>query len=90
MRLQPNLHLRQKPLRYAVFQRDLSRDVPEDFGATEFFQIRDEIARQLGWVHDLERAKKNPEVLERVIVKLKEQGKSSPVLDAIVENVRRL
>jgi hypothetical protein len=76
--------------RYAVFGQDLSKDLPEEYGANDFYSVRDEVARDMGWEDEPSRAKKNPVVLREVISRMHAAGRRSATLDGIVEAVRKL
>lgn len=76
--------------RYTVFNRDLGKDVPEEFGAKEFYQARDAIAGEMGWKDELSRAQKNPVVLERVMRRMNGAGRRSGTLDNMVAAIRAL
>lgn len=76
--------------RYTVFGRELSRDVPEEFGAEEFYQARDAIAGEMGWKGELSRATKNPVVLEEVIRRMYGAGRRSGTVDDMVAAIRDL
>lgn len=75
---------------YAVFRRELTRDLPEEFGAEQFHSVRDQVAREMGWEDEPSRAKKNPVVLEEVIRQMHEAGRRSPTLDSMVDAIRAL
>lgn len=76
--------------RYTVFHRELSKDIPEEFGAKEFYETRDRIATEMGWKDELSRAQKNPVVLERVIRHMYERGHRTRTLDDMVTAIRAL
>jgi hypothetical protein len=76
--------------RYAAFRRELTRDLPEEFGAEQFYSARDQAARDMGWEGEPSRAQKNPVVLEQVIRRMHEAGRRSPTLDNMVDAIRAL
>lgn len=75
---------------YAAFRHELSKDLPDEYGAKGFYSVRDEVAREMGWEDEPSRAKKNPVVLREVIRRMHEAGRRSPTLDGVVEAIRKL
>lgn len=74
---------------WTAFRRELTKDIPEEFGAREFYSARDEIARDMGW-GEPSRARKNPTILEATIDRMHHTGRRSATLDGIVDAIRAL
>lgn len=75
---------------YAAFRREITKDVPEEFGAKEFHSVRNKVAREMGWEDETSRAKKNPVVLREVMSRMHGAGRRSATLDGIVEAIGKL
>ncbi len=76
--------------RYTVFNREITKDLPEELGSDRFLMVRDEVAREMGWTEDLSRAFKNAAVLEQVLRRLWGEGRQSEILNGLVDRVRLL
>lgn len=76
--------------RYAAFRRELTKDLPEEFGAEQFYSVRDQVAREMGWEDEPSRARKNPVVVEEVIRRMHKAGRRSATLDDMADAIRAL
>ncbi len=76
--------------RFAVFHRDLTKDVRDEYGHDRFVQLRDEVAEEMGWKGDLKLAQKNPAVLGQVLLRLHNEENRSDTLDSIVDMIRKI